>query len=101
MLDPYEELSPESLIKRDVRQICSPGLLGNTSVKGLESLDLFHIQDDFEVMAISSLNQADPSSVWVMLVIDVANDREVVQDDRDILVILINYPNRAIILSPS
>ena len=85
----------------DVRQICSPGLLSDTAVKTLETLNLFNTQDHFEVMAICSLHQTDPSPVWVMLVIDVADDSEVVQDDRDVLIILIQDPNRTIILGPS
>lgn len=77
MLDLYEELSPENLIKRAVGQICSPGLLGNTSVKGFERLDLFRVQDDLEVMAISSLEQEDPS-IWLMLVMLPMTERVII-----------------------
>ena len=44
-----------------------------------------------------------PPSVWVMLFIDIPNHCEVVQDDRDrdILVIVIQDPNGAVILGPS
>ena len=42
-----------------------------------------------------------PPSVWVMLLIDIPNHCEVVQDDRDILVIVIQDPNGPVILGPS
>ena len=100
MLDPYEQLSPEGLIKGDVRQISTPGLLSDTSMERFEGLNFINTQYHIKIFPISSFNQENPTPVWVILVIDVASDCEVVEDNRDVFLILIHDANRSIIMTP-
>ena len=100
MLDPYEQLSPEGLVKGDVRQSSTTGLLSETLVERFEGLNFINTQYHIKLFTISSFNQANPSPVGVILVIDVASDCEVVEDNRDVFLILIHDANRSVIMTP-
>ena len=100
VLDPDEQLSPEGLVKWDVGQICTPSLLSYTAVKISEGLHFIHTQDHIELLPISGSYQAHPTPIWMVLVIDIANNSEVVEDYRDVFIILLHDTNGSIIVVP-
>ena len=77
MLDPDEQLRPKGLVKRYVGEICTPSLLSHTTVKSLERLNFINIKDDLELFPISCFDQANPTPIWMVLIIDVTNNKVV------------------------
>ena len=77
-----------------------PSLLSNTAVKISEVLHFIHTQDHIELLSISGSYQAHPTPIWMVLVVDIANNHEVVEDYKDVFIILIHDTNGSVTVVP-